>query len=78
MKCRYIKVIQQNYGQGFEDVSEYESNSTGVNIEMSGVFRTLKSGAKRELSLLTHDLAEYKLTGYPTKVILRRIKNENK
>jgi len=26
-KYTYLKVIQQNYGQGWEDVSEYETNS---------------------------------------------------
>lgn len=71
-KYNYLKVIQQNYGQGFEDVSEYETDSIGTNIEMSGKFKTLKSGRQVELSLLNHDLKEYKLLGYPTRVIRRR------
>lgn len=56
-KYQYIKVIQQNYGQGWEDVSEYECNSTGE--------------AKDKLGF-QHDLGEYKLLGYPTKVVQRR------
>lgn len=71
-KYNYINVIQQHYGQGWEDVSEYEANSQGVSTEMSGQFVTLKSGSKRELTLLSHDLREYRLTGYPTRVIFRK------
>lgn len=56
-KYTYLKVIQQNYGQGWEDNSEYQTNSQGIAID-------------REL--LKADLKEYKLTGYPTRVISRK------
>lgn len=76
LKYSYSKVIQQNYGygQGWEDVSEYTCNSQGKTSEMSGKFKELKySGKKRELTLLEHDLAEYKYKcQYPTRVIFRR------
>ena len=71
-KYNYLKVIQQNFGNGFEDVSQYECNSQGVTTEMSGKFKELKNGNKREINLLMHDLHEYKITGYPTRVIMRR------
>lgn len=72
-KYSYSKVIQQNYGCcGFEDVSAYRCNSQGVTTEMSGKFRTTPSGRKIEISALKHDLAEYKMLGYPTRVIFRR------
>lgn len=73
-KYNYVKVIQQffNGAYGWEDVSEYECNSTGQTKEMSGVFKELKNGRKRELTSLEHDLKEYQLTGYPTRVIFRR------
>ena len=58
-KNTYLKVIQQNYGQSWEDVSEYETTSNGKTIDKG---------------LLTHDLKEYKLLGYPTRVIKRVIK----
>lgn len=58
-KYTYIKVIQQNYGQGFEDVSEYEAKS---------------NGQCKDKLLLRHDLKEYRLLGYPTRVIFRREK----
>ena len=56
-KYNYLKVIQQYYGQGWEDVSEYEANSTGN---------------AKDNKLLTHDLKEYRLTGYPTRTIFRK------
>ena len=56
-KYNYIKVIQQHYGQGWEDVSEYEANSTG---------------SARDRKLLIHDLKEYRRTGYPTRTIFRK------
>lgn len=71
-KYEYIKVIQQNYGFGWEDNSEFDCNSMGVTTLMSGVFITSKNGVKRELTALTHDLKEYRLTGYPTRVIFRK------
>lgn len=71
-KYNYLKVIQQHYGQGWEDVSEYECNSAFINSEKSGSFYTDKHGRLRERSLIAHDLAEYRLTGYPTRLINRR------
>lgn len=61
-KYNYLKVIQQNYGQGWEDVSEYETNSQGTPKE-------LHTDGK---SLIKHDLKEYRLTGYCTRVIRRK------
>jgi hypothetical protein len=43
---------------------------------MSGSFITKTNGCKVELKLLTHDLREYKLLGYPTRVIFRKEKKE--
>jgi len=67
-----MAVIQQHYGQGWEDVSEYETNSQYQNFEKSGSFITLPNGNKRERSLIAHDLAEYRLMGYPTRLIHRK------
>lgn len=75
LKYNYLKVIQQHYGQGWEDVSEYEANSQGITTEMSGKFTTSKNGVKRPISALTHDAAEYRLLGYPTRVIFRKEAN---
>ena len=58
-KYNYIKVIQQFFGYYWEDVSEYEAKSNGATIDKK---------------LLMHDLREYRLTGYPTRVIFRREK----
>lgn len=58
-KYTYLKVIQQHYGQGWEDVSEYECNSSG-------------NQTKENRELLKHDLKEYRLTGYATRVIKRK------
>lgn len=75
MKYEYNKVIQKNYGQGFEDVSEYSCNSLGVVSEMSGKFKELKNGGKREISLLEHDLKEYRFAdSAATRVIFRKTK----
>ena len=72
-KYSYFKVIQQHYGQGWEDVSFYTCNSQGFTTEKSGKFKELKNGRKRELSLLEHDLAEYTYKcNYPTRVIFRK------
>ena len=77
-KFEYWNVIQQHYGQGWEDVSHYEANSKGKSIGTalhSGKFITSqRTGKQCELSLLAHDLAEYRTTGYPTRVIFRREK----
>lgn len=63
MKTKYIylKVIQQNYGNGWEDVSDYKTNSQGVT---------------KDAKLLKHDLKEYKLTGYTTRVVRRKELNK--
>ena len=74
-KYRYALVIQQNYGYGWEDNSEYQCTSNGKPLEMSDEFRTTKFGTKIPISLHAHDLREYKLTGYSTRSILRKILN---
>jgi len=61
-KYKYLKVIQQHYNQGWEDVSEYETNSQG----------TPKEFEKDGKSLLSHDLKEYRRTGYATRVVKRK------
>ena len=71
-KYTYLKVIQQNYGQGWEDVSQYETGSDFVSIEKSGVFYTNSKGVKKESYLITNDLKEYRFTGYPTRLINRK------
>lgn len=75
LKYKYTRVIQQHYGFAWEDVSEYDCNSQGITTEMSGTFTTSKNGVKREVSALTHDVKEYRLTGYPTRVIFRKQPN---
>lgn len=67
-KYKYVKVIQQNYGQGWEDVSEYEANSSYIPKEYSNKL----SPKGRKETLLMHDLREYRKTGYQTKVISRK------
>lgn len=56
-KYNYLKVIQQHYGNGWEDVSEYETNSAGY--EKHGI-------------TFVNDLREYRLMRYPTRVIRRK------
>ncbi len=56
-KYNYFKVIQQNYGQGWEDVSFYDANS---------------NGSTKDYPLLKHDVKEYRMMQYPTRVIFRR------
>jgi hypothetical protein len=68
LKYSYLNVIQQNYGQGWEDVSEYTANSKGSSIEFSDKL----SPTGRKESLLSHDLREYKRMGYATRVIFRK------
>jgi hypothetical protein len=75
-KYSYSKVIQQHFGHGWEDVSEYETNSQYMNFEKSGSFVTDSKGRQKELSLIAHDLREYRLTGYPTRIINRRTLND--
>lgn len=70
-KYTYYKVIQQNYGQGWEDVSQYETNSTGTPIEMTECTK-INDVKKQNISLFRHDFKEYKLTGYPTRAVNRK------
>lgn len=75
-KYKYLKVIQQDTGSGWEDVSDYETDSTWQPLER--VQKKFPSGRWHySTTLLKEDLKEYKLTGYPTRVIQRRLKNEN-
>jgi hypothetical protein len=76
-KYNYYKVIQQNYGQGWEDVSHYETKSDFVNHEKSGKTRVNKYGRTVDISLIAHDIAEYRLLGYPTRLINRKELNTN-
>jgi hypothetical protein len=71
-KYTYYQVIQQHYGQGWEDVSHYESNSKFLNFEKSGKTRVNKYGKVVEISLIGHDLNEYRTLGYPTRLINRK------
>ena len=57
-KYTYYKVIQQNYGYGWDDVSFYETDSSYY-------------APKSERDLLKHDLNEYS-TLAPSRVIYRR------
>ncbi len=59
-KYTYLLVIQQYYASsyGWEDVSQYTVNSNYV------------SG---DYDLWRHDVKEYRLTGYPTRTIHRRV-----
>ena len=75
-KYSYLKVIQQNCGFGWDDNSQYECTSDFTPIEKSNKFYTLNSGRKIYYSLLKMDLKEYRLTGYPTRVIKRRELNQ--
>ena len=60
-KFSYNLVIQQNYGFGWEDNSEYICNS---------------KGDAEDKELYNHDLKEYRLTGYATRTILRKELNK--
>ena len=62
-KYYYAKVIQQNYGQGWEDASEYETNS-------------LYYHSKEDRQNMKSDLSNYRLMGYPTRVVKRRELNK--
>jgi hypothetical protein len=57
-KYNYYKVIQQYFGS-WEDSSFYETNSTFY-------------ANKETRDLLKHDLAEYRMMGYPVRVIKRK------
>jgi hypothetical protein len=71
-KNNYYLVIQQNYGYGWEDNSQYICKSDGTPTELSGKFRETKSGLKIPISLYKHDLMEYIKTGYNTRTICRK------
>ncbi|MCL1656781.1 hypothetical protein M2T79_09235 [Elizabethkingia miricola] len=73
-KYTYLKVIQQNYGHGWEDCSEYITDSIGLPVERVLVPFPSKKWHYSN-TLLNQDLKEYKLLGYPTRVIRRRIVN---
>lgn len=71
-KYRYYKVIQQ-YCNGWEDASFYETNSNYKLInKKSGIFYTNKYGRKQERNILTCDYQEYIAMGYPIRIIKRR------
>lgn len=59
-KYEYEKIIQQNAGQGWEDVSYYPATSQGIALD------------RETRLLLRHDFREYALMGYPVRVIFRR------
>lgn len=71
-KYEYFNVIQQNCGQGWEDVSQYEAKSTGESIEKVEIDSVKYPGKKRKVSLCSQDLKEYQFTGYATRVIFRK------
>lgn len=60
-KYNYLLVIQQNYSNVWEDVSEYEATSMK---------------RPKEARLFHEDKKEYKLLGYPTRVIFRKELNK--
>ena len=61
-KYTYLKIIQQYYSSnyGWEDVSQYGCNSMNYIID------------KSERNCFKSDLKEYKMLGYPTRVIYRK------
>lgn len=70
-KYSYLKVIQQNCGYGWEDVSEYEATSNGTPTEKY----TTKEG--KTMSLYKHDLKEYIFSNTgATRGIFRRTLNK--
>jgi len=71
-KYNYFLVIQQNYGQGFEDVSQYEATSQKKAIELNNKVLINKHGREYKETLLKHDLIQYNLMGYSTRVIFRK------
>ena len=77
-KYNYYKVIQQNYGQGWEDVSFYETKSDYISREKSGKTIINKYGKEYQERLISHDLSNYRYMGYSTRVIKRKeLKNNN-
>jgi hypothetical protein len=74
-KYSYVKVIQQHYGQGWEDVSEYTCNSSYMLLEFNDKVMINNKGREYKETLLKHDLREYSLMGYSTRVINRKVLN---
>jgi len=74
-KYSYVKVIQQHYGQGWEDVSEYECNSGFIPLEYNDKVLINSKGREYRETLLRHDLREYILLGYSTRIISRKVLN---
>jgi len=75
-KYNYLLVIQQNTGQGWEDVSEYKANSKGKCLELHELTEISKKTGfpiTRKISLCLNDAKEYRLMGYPTRVIFRKV-----
>ena len=68
-KYTYLAVIQQNYGFGWEDNSVYLTDSKGNGLDFD-----LVNGLY--ISNLKHDFNEYKMTGYPTRIIKRKQLNK--
>jgi hypothetical protein len=71
-KYEYWLVIQQHYGQGWEDVSHYEADSQGTAKEYNDKVLINKFGREYREKLITHDAREYRLTGYATRIIFRK------
>ena len=76
-KYSYVKVIQQHYGQGWEDVSQYECNSSYMPLEYNSKILVNSRGREYRETLLRHDLREYMLMGYATRVISRKVLNDS-
>ncbi len=68
MKYTYTKVIQQHFGQGWEDVSEYKCNSQGITTET----HTTIEG--KLIKCINYDFKEYQKMGYLTRIIFRKTK----
>jgi hypothetical protein len=68
-KYTYLAVIQQNYGFGWENNSEYQTDSKGNPL----VYDLVKG---KYISLLKHDYNEYLRTGYATRIIKRKELNK--
>ena len=79
-KYNYLAVIQQHYGQGWEDVSEYETYSTGEckeKTEITVISKKTGLPVKRFTSLCRADFGEYQRTGYATRIIFRKELNNS-
>lgn len=61
-KFNYLLVIQQNYANVWEDVSEYEATSMQ---------------RPKDARLFHEDKKEYRMLGYPTRIIFRKELNKN-